>query len=59
MKFIVKGERCCGTNYLEKLLVTNLSITPYETLEWKHGYFSLSVTDNFNKKISHLNQMFL
>jgi hypothetical protein len=36
MKFIVKGERCCGTNYLDKLLVTNLSIAPYETPEWKH-----------------------
>ena len=54
MEFVVKGERCSGTNYLEKLLVTNLSITPYETLEWKHGYFGLSVTDNFNKSIDYL-----
>jgi hypothetical protein len=54
MKFIVKGERCCGTNYLEKLLVTNLSIAPYETLEWKHGYFSFGATDNFDKSIDYL-----
>lgn len=45
LKFVVKGERCCGTNYLEKLIETNLRITPYKTPEWKHGYFGLSVTD--------------
>lgn len=54
MKFIIKGERCSGTNYLEKLLVTNLKVSLYETSEWKHGYFSLSVTDNFGKSIDYL-----
>lgn len=52
--FIIKGERCSGTNYIEKLLETNLLVTKYETPEWKHGYFSLSVTDNFGKSIDYL-----
>lgn len=53
-KFIIKGERCSGTNYLEKLIATNLNLTLYETPEWKHGYFSLSVTDSFGKSIDYL-----
>jgi hypothetical protein len=52
--FVIKGERCSGTNYLEKLLETNLRITPYATPEWKHGYFSLSATDNFGESIDYL-----
>lgn len=53
-KFTVKGERCSGTNYLEKLIEQNLRIVQYETPEWKHGYFSLSVTDQFGKSIDYL-----
>lgn len=53
-KFIIKGERCSGTNYLEKLIKTNLCINPSETSEWKHGYFSLSATDSFGKSIDYL-----
>lgn len=48
--FFVKGERCSGTNYLEKLLEENLRIKLCKTPEWKHGYFGLSVTDNFSNK---------
>jgi hypothetical protein len=52
--FIVKGERCSGTVYLEKLIEQNLCVSRYETPEWKHGYFGLSVTDNFGKSIDYL-----
>lgn len=52
--FVVKGERCSGTNYLEKLLETNLCITPYATPEWKHGYFGFSITDSFGKSMNYL-----
>jgi hypothetical protein len=54
LKFVVKGERCCGTNYLEKLIETNLRITPYATPEWKHGYFGLSITDRVDGAIDYL-----
>lgn len=53
-KFLIKGERCSGTNYIEKLIESNLGITQQETLEWKHGYISLSVTDSFGKSIDYL-----
>ena len=46
--FIIKGERCSGTNYLEKLIETNLNIKHHKSLEWKHGFFSLSATENFS-----------
>lgn len=52
--FVIKGERCSGTNYLEKLLETNLRIARHETKEWKHGYFGLSVADSFSESIDYL-----
>lgn len=41
--FNIKGERCSGTNYLQKLVETNLNVK-YEqqpNTGWKHGYYSL------------------
>jgi hypothetical protein len=37
--FNIKGERCSGTNYLEKLIVSNLKIEVKHTIGWKHGWF--------------------
>lgn len=47
--FLVKGERCSGTNYLEKLIEENLGVPLLNPPDWKHGYVALSVTDNFIK----------
>lgn len=53
--FFIKGERCSGTNYLEKLIETNLSVSSLDSLEWKHGYLSFGATDSFDKpKIDYL-----
>lgn len=52
--FYVKGERCSGTNYLEKLIEENLSVKIYEA-EWKHSYINLGITDKIdNPIINHL-----
>lgn len=40
----IKGERCSGTNYLQKLIETNLNIKFEDIIGWKHGWCSL-----FNK----------
>lgn len=49
--FNIKGERCSGTNYLQKLVETNLNI-PYiqEDVGWKHGFLNLH-----NHNLSHSN----
>lgn len=39
--FNIKGERCSGTNYLQKLIETNLNIKFEDVIGWKHGYYSL------------------
>jgi len=39
--FNIKGERCSGTNYLQKLIEINLNIKYANSIGWKHGYYSL------------------
>lgn len=34
----IKGERCSGTNYFQKLIETNLNIPLIPKTGWKHGY---------------------
>lgn len=36
--FNVKGERCSGTNYIYKLIETNLELPWAPSTGWKHGY---------------------
>lgn len=47
-KVTIYGERCSGTNYLEKLLTTNFDIEIVWTYGWKHffGYDDLSNSDD-------------
>ena len=44
----IYGERCSGTNYLEKLLLLNFDINIVLTYGWKHffGFNDLSNTDD-------------
>lgn len=37
--FNIRGERCSGTTYIQKLIETNLNI-PYIPIGWKHGFYS-------------------
>lgn len=40
--FNIKGERCSGTTYLQKLVETNLNIPCIqEDVGWKHGFLNL------------------
>ena len=39
--FNIKGERCSGTTYIQKLIETNLNI-PYIPIGWKHGFYNPS-----------------
>lgn len=43
--FNIKGERCSGTTYLQKLVETNLKISyiQQEYIGWKHGYINYNV----------------
>lgn len=34
----VFGERCSGTNFVKRLIGRNTSLTPIESLGWKHGF---------------------
>jgi hypothetical protein len=38
--FCIKGERCSGTNYLQKIIETNLRIKYEDKLGWKHSYLN-------------------
>jgi len=38
--YCIKGERCSGTNYLEKLIEINLKIQYNACIAWKHGFYS-------------------
>ena len=48
MKIQIYGERCSGTNYLEKLLVLNFQVEIIWDYGWKHffGFADLSGTDD-------------
>ena len=39
--FNIKGERCSGTNYLQKLIETNFNIECAHNIDWKHGWCNL------------------
>lgn len=42
---IIRGERCSGTNYIQKLIETNLNISIQLDIEnnigWKHGFINI------------------
>jgi len=38
--FCIKGERCSGTNYLEKIIEKNLKLKYENKLGWKHSYLN-------------------
>lgn len=40
--FNIRGERCTGTTYLQKLIETNLNIPYVPHGGWKHGFYNLS-----------------
>lgn len=41
--FNIKGERCSGTNYLQKLIETNLKVRYLQdcNVGWKHGFLTM------------------
>ena len=41
--FSIKGERCSGTNFLRKLVETNLKIEYLDAVDWKHGFYTASI----------------
>lgn len=49
--FMVKGERCSGTTYLENLIQHNLKVPVFNNQGWKHGYLSLVTLDSLDKNL--------
>jgi hypothetical protein len=51
---IIRGERCSGTTYIQKLIETNFNIhiplTPGNNIGWKHGFIDIS-----DRSLKHLN----
>lgn len=43
--FNIKGERCTGTNYLQKLIEINLGCPYIPNTGWKHGYTRFCAID--------------
>jgi len=46
LKVIIKGERCCGTNYLYELIKSNIDVHLCNDLGWKHSFINAFVNQN-------------
>ncbi|QQA41923.1 hypothetical protein [Pelagovum pacificum] len=38
VRYQVLGERCSGTNFLDRLIAENLPVAPAHAVRWKHGF---------------------
>lgn len=41
--FNIKGERCSGTNYLQKLVEINFDLPYMNRTGWKHGFYNANI----------------